>query len=379
MAPTSALLAATLTSAAAAALPYDPSQYALIGSGGAQMLTSSAGVRWVLEGLAPNGTVVTVPDAGVPGQAHLALERAGLIANTYADDNFAVNDWVRQTAWRYSANFTLDPGIAACAAAAASTHPAVAAAASEVFLVFDGVDTLGRVYLNTAPPPLHPAPAPAPTPALDACFHEMAHTLPEPRLDYNRSLPGTPRPACEAACVGDVLCSGFSMVDPSGPDAKGCWIYHNVTQLSNASGDADGDWYALDRAAAPACKAPPPPPPTPPDGALGAVNDQFLRFAFPAGQALRGEGGSGDDSGSGTGSNINTLVVQLAATYTPYHQDGGYWAHVRKSPTDFGCVQTGLVLPPIVITCLLAVLHARARAMPSSSRRAARLTRVRCL
>jgi hypothetical protein len=60
---------------------------------------------------------------------------------------------------------------------------------------------------------------------------------------FSKYLPASARPQCEIACVQDTKCVGFTMADPSGPSSIGCWIYHNVSALSNATGFRDGDWY----------------------------------------------------------------------------------------------------------------------------------------
>jgi hypothetical protein len=95
-------------------------------------------------------------------------------------------------------------------------------------------------------------------------------------------------------------------------------LFINLVLLPSSAGR-----YALLRNASPACVVPPP------DSALGAVNDEFLRFAFPVSQLLV------EQQQQQQGAN-NTLVVQLEPTYSTVHQDSSVWAQVRKSPTDFG-------------------------------------------
>jgi hypothetical protein len=63
-----------------------------------------------------------------------------------------------EDAWQWQLNFTLDRTLAA---------------ADEIWLVFDGIDTTGNIYLNEPVPPRAP-----PTPGADArCFHYLPNTL----------------------------------------------------------------------------------------------------------------------------------------------------------------------------------------------------------
>ena len=119
-----------LSAFVAARIPAD--QYSLIADGGWQSLTSSS-VSWRAH--SSNGSIV-VP-ATVPGQIHLDLERAGVIGNTYANFNQQANAWVREDSWTFETNFTLSSEISG-----------LIGRGGEVWLVFDGVDTLGRIFLD---------------------------------------------------------------------------------------------------------------------------------------------------------------------------------------------------------------------------------------
>ena len=246
----------------AAQTPDD--QYFLVGDGGWQSLTSSS-VSW--HTYSSNGSIV-VP-ATVPGQIHLDLERAGVIGNTYANFNQQANAWVHEDSWTFETNFTLSPDI-----------DAVLGEGGEVWLVFDGVDTLGTIFLDTDVP----VPPPVPTQHPMACFSKHAHTLPDPRLPYAAQL-GDKQANCAAVCIADAECGGFTMANPSGPDSSTCWIYHRPsdTPTSNGTGFRDGDWYSR-IISKPGCAAPPSP-----KGGM-QVADQFLRYAFPIGNKLRARG-----------------------------------------------------------------------------------------
>ena len=238
-------------------------QYFLVGDGGWQSLTSSS-LSW--HAYSSNGSVA-VP-ATVPGQIHLDLERAGVIGNTYANFNQQANAWVREDSWTFKTNFTLSPDI-----------EAVLAGGGEVWLVFDGVDTVASIFLDTDVPTPPPVPSEPMT-----CFSKHAHTLPNPRTPFAAQL-SDKQANCAAVCIADVECGGFTMANPSGPDSSTCWIYHRPsdTPTSNGTGFRDGDWYSR-IISKPECAAPPSP-----KGTMH-VADQFLRYAFPVGDKLRASG-----------------------------------------------------------------------------------------
>jgi hypothetical protein len=103
----------------------------------------------------------------------------------------------------------------------------------------------------------------------------------------------------------------------SDPD-NGCWIYHNVSKISNASANARGDFYQKVTPVPDGCAAPG-------AGAGLVVKDQFLRYAFPIKHRLARSGRE------------NQLTVQLesVADLGP----GGIhaeWVTVRKEPSNFG-------------------------------------------
>jgi hypothetical protein len=108
--------------------------YMVSGDGGRQSLSSSATNSWSLTSF--NGSVTT--PATVPGQVHLDLERAGVINSTYALNNQDANAWVMVDSWSFALKFSLDKTLAS---------------AENIWLVFDGVDTVGRVHLNERVPP----------------------------------------------------------------------------------------------------------------------------------------------------------------------------------------------------------------------------------
>ena len=267
--------------------------YAVVADGGFQSLVSSAANRWVAT--SSNGSV-RVP-ATVPGQIQLDLRRAGVIGDTYRRFDQELNAWVYRDGWQFGLNFTLNAALDA---------------AEEVWLVFDGIDTIGRVYLNEAPPP-HAAPPPG---TMDHCFRLLPRTLPDPRTPNFMAMPG-PLGLCEAACVADPLCAGVSTVHAL-PHGK-CWLYHHVSAVSNGTGFSDGDWYEK--------AAPPPagcaPPPAPPISTGFEVKDQFLRYTFPVKAHLRRGG--------------NSLVVQLESV-AGFGAGGIHaeWTRVRKEPSNFG-------------------------------------------
>jgi hypothetical protein len=258
--------------------------YAVMADGGYQTLSSSDVNHWVAT--SSNGTV-SVP-ATVPGQIQLDLRRAGLIEDTYKRFDQELNAWVYRDHWQFQLNFTVDPSLDD---------------AEEVWLVFDGVDTLGRIYLNEAPP----------SGSMEHCFRLLPNTLPNPRLPNFRKFPG-PVGMCEAACVVDPLCAGVS-TQHAKPEGS-CWLYHNVTAISNGTGFRDGDWREK--------ITPPPAGCTPPPLTTGfEVKDQFLRYKFPVRKHLR--------------SGVNSLTVQLESVAN--FGAGGIhaeWTHVRKEPSNFG-------------------------------------------
>ena len=118
-----------------------PGNYAMVGDGGWQPLDSAAGLRW--RAISSNGSVAV--KATVPGQIHLDLQAAGVIGDNYFRFNQDNNAWVYHDSWTFEVNFTVAPEIAGMI-----SH-------DEVWLVFDGIDTVGTVELNT------PAPGPPPT------------------------------------------------------------------------------------------------------------------------------------------------------------------------------------------------------------------------
>ena len=153
----------------------------------------------------------------------------------------------------------------------------------EVWLVFDGIDTNGRVYLNEAPPPRPRLPSPG---TLDHCFSYLAHTLPNPRLPNFKALTGVTRDGCEQASLADPLSAGFSMLAGHRTDKPDrCWLYHNVSAVSNGSGFRNGDWYSKIVPSPTGCAAPP--SPAAGDGSGFPVADQFKRYAFPVKRLLR--------------------------------------------------------------------------------------------
>ena len=261
---------------------------AVVADGGRQSLTSSAANRW--RATSRNGSV-SVP-ATVPGQIQLDLHRAGVIGDTYARFNQELNAWVYEDAWTFQLNFTLSAELTQ---------------AEEVWLVFDGVDTVGRVYLNEPVPP-------PPTPQrYETCFKFFPKTLPNPRTKgATARAPGT----CEKLCFADPKCDGFSTLH--GKPAGECWTYSNVSKTSNETGFSDGDWYAKIKPVPAGCGGP-----SPPTTGL-AVRDQFLRYSFPVKNQLKTSG-------------VNTLAVALqsVAGVGPggIHSE---WVTVRKEPSNFG-------------------------------------------
>ncbi len=82
---------------------------------------------------APNGPAgVTVP-ATVPGCVHTDLLAAGLIADPYLDRNELDLSWIGRSDWTYSTTFTVD-----------------ADSAARTDLVFEGLDTVAEVSVNSA-------------------------------------------------------------------------------------------------------------------------------------------------------------------------------------------------------------------------------------
>lgn len=200
---------------------------------------------------------------------------------------------MHKDSWQFQLNFTLDSTLAA---------------ASDIWLVFDGIDTVGNVYLNEPLPPV----------SLDHCFTRLQHTLPNPRIPYIKQLMES-RASCEQVSLADPLSAGFSMAHDS-PSSQ-CWLYHNVSAISNSTGFQDGDFY---------CKVSPPP-----DGCNSAstgftVRDQFLRYAFPVGNRLLREA----EGGAAGGNNQLTVRLESVAGLGPggIHSE---WVGVRKEPSNF--------------------------------------------
>lgn len=71
--------------------------------------------------------------AMVPGGVHTDLHAAGLIPDPFAGDNEKFVQWVAETDWQYRYRFTSDPELLT---------------EDQVWLVFDGLDTLATVVLN---------------------------------------------------------------------------------------------------------------------------------------------------------------------------------------------------------------------------------------
>ncbi len=83
---------------------------------------------------APEAAAAALADgvpAAVPGEAHLDLRRAGLIADPFDGDNEAAQQWIGDTAWRFATDFTWTGG-------SAERHD----------LVAHGLDTVAAVALN---------------------------------------------------------------------------------------------------------------------------------------------------------------------------------------------------------------------------------------
>jgi beta-mannosidase len=275
---------------AAAATVAGHFSHAIVADGGYQPLTSSAINHW---SVTSSNSSISVP-ATVPGQIQLDLQRASIIGDTYARFNQEHNAWVYRDSWSWSLNFTLDASLFRNS--------------DEVWIVFDGVDTVGQIYLNEpAPPP--PAPA-----QWDKCFQLFSRTLPDPRAGPNTKQ--GPSGKCEKACIADPLCDGVTTL--TGKPMGQCWINRHVTRVSNGTGFNNGDWYQKIRPAPGGCSPPPP------SKAGFTVRDQFLRYSFPVKRQLRTSG-------------INTLTVALesVAGLGP----GGIhaeWVTVRKEPSNFG-------------------------------------------
>ena len=279
--------------------------YSMVGDSGWQSLGSATGLPW--RAVSSNGSVV-VP-ATVPGQIHLDLQAAGVINDTYYRFNQAANRWVYRDSWTFEVNFSLGPEIAS------------AVETGEVWLVFDGIDTLGTVELNVPVPPPPPPPGPAPNASI-ACFTKLSRTSPNPRTPYFRHVTVNDRDDCAAFCLADNECGGFTMRDPSGPSDGDCYIFHRppTTPTSNGTGFQNVDWYQR-QIEKPLCAAPPDPAPACAGCLVAQTNDQFLRYAFPVSHALR------------TGGRLNTLRVKTASVASLGTMSG--YTAVRKEPTSF--------------------------------------------
>ncbi|MFB9238222.1 glycoside hydrolase family 2 protein [Plantactinospora siamensis] len=87
-------------------------------------------------GTLPDAVPEAVRGAGipatVPGCVHTDLLAAGLIPDPYLDRNESALAWIGRTPWTYRTRFAAEP----------------AAAGERIELVFDGLDTVGRVLLN---------------------------------------------------------------------------------------------------------------------------------------------------------------------------------------------------------------------------------------
>lgn len=91
--------------------------------------------RWRLRAVenAPASIAGRVFDAEVPGSVHLDLLRAGAIVDPYIGDNEKLVQWVDRARWEYAVDFEL-PHIAS----------------ERIDLVFERIDTFGRVELDGA-------------------------------------------------------------------------------------------------------------------------------------------------------------------------------------------------------------------------------------
>ena len=99
----------------------------------AQPATINLDGDWTLTGFDADGTrKISDLTARVPGQVHLDLERAGLIADPFWRDQADLCQWVEKCEWRYRRTFTVPAGF--------SREWAV--------LQFDGLDTFATILLN---------------------------------------------------------------------------------------------------------------------------------------------------------------------------------------------------------------------------------------
>ena len=181
-----------------------------------------------------------------------------------------------------------------------------------------------------------PTPTPTPpAPLKDACFARLQFTLPDPRA-YIRALRSSTRSECEQAALSDPLSTGFSMLH-AGRD-KGCWLYHAVTKLSNATANHDADFYQKIKPAPANCTAAAPPAPT---GGM-AVQSQFLRDAWPVGHKLV-KGGANHGAGAGAHTSPgrrarvrrDTAVIGIAWPASSTDPTLENWTRSTRNPVRF--------------------------------------------
>ncbi len=71
--------------------------------------------------------------AAVPGEVHLDLMRQGVLDNIYVGENIYKARWVEESLWTYRRTFDLPPE---------------ASGAARIFLRFEGLDYMARIFLN---------------------------------------------------------------------------------------------------------------------------------------------------------------------------------------------------------------------------------------
>lgn len=215
--------------------------------------------------------------ATVPGQIHLDLYRAGLIVDPYADNATVIEEWVRDDSWTFFRNFSLDPGLVGC---------------KQIFLIADGLDTLGTLIIDGTPPvPWLPD---APT---------AVNQIPSDRLNFTSTIcaaNSTLIASCADACVEEPSCVGFTTSNP--PPSSCCWLYSWVPSLQTSP---DGDWWAR------------PPVPHPPNETSLVVEDMFLRYIMDATESFS------------RGSLHNVTVAFTSVS-------GRQWSSVRKEADSWG-------------------------------------------